>query len=282
MFVTSSSLKVVATILAKDEEDIISTNIEHHIEQGISQFIITDNNSSDKTRQIAEKYPEVVEIIDEPDDTHNQSKWVTRMARLACKLKPDWIVHLDADELWGGLPNLRTAVRPVVGCEKMFLHPPMGDLFLGIEHMRHYLDFSPCGIPDECKIAHRPDPEINITHGNHGVTGSEPEFTNKIWRHHYPIRSKRQFDKKALGHLALKKRGSICKRWERWYEAREGGRLDHIYSDLVTAWLKMISCPNHESLGILLQHWATPDSIAKLATGPLPTIGQWPSNPTLV
>ena len=106
MFVRPS-LKIVATILAKNEEDIIAENIEHHIEQGVSQFIVTNNNSTDHTRSIVEKYPEVAEIIDEPGDNHHQSKWVTRMAKMACKLNPDWIVHLDADELWGGFFHLR-------------------------------------------------------------------------------------------------------------------------------------------------------------------------------
>ena len=64
-------LKIVATLLAKDEEDIIAQNIEHHINQGVTDFIVTNNRSKDHTRTIVEKYPEVKEIIDEPDETHN-------------------------------------------------------------------------------------------------------------------------------------------------------------------------------------------------------------------
>ena len=125
----NSSLNIVATILAKNEEDIISKNIEHHIEHGIKHFIITDNNSTDNTKKIAEQYPEVIEIIDEPGDTHSQSKWVTKMAKIACKIKPDWIVHLDADELWCGLNNLKEIDGPVASCERMLLHPPVNDNF---------------------------------------------------------------------------------------------------------------------------------------------------------
>src|SRR4051812_8210794 len=118
---------IVATILVKNEEDIIGANIEHHINQGVSKFIITDNGSTDATATIASRYPEVVEIISESDDCHNQSLWVTRMARLACKLKPDWIIHLDADELWMGLGNLRCDCE-VFGSTKMYLHPPAEDM----------------------------------------------------------------------------------------------------------------------------------------------------------
>src|ERR1017187_7474284 len=124
VFITKPSLKNTATILARDEEDIIGRNIEHHIEQGVTNFIITDNLSKDKTKEIAGKYKEVVEIIDAPENDHRQSEWVTRMARLAYKLKSDWIIHLDADELWCGLSQLRHFNCEAFGSTKMFLHPP--------------------------------------------------------------------------------------------------------------------------------------------------------------
>ena len=56
-------MKIIATILAKDEEDIIANQIEHHLEQGVFKILLTDNNSTDRTREIASKYKEV-EIID--------------------------------------------------------------------------------------------------------------------------------------------------------------------------------------------------------------------------
>ena len=222
MLTAAPSIKIVATILAKNEEDILDQMIQHHIQQGVSQFIVTDNNSTDSTRSIFEKYKEVVEIINEPDSTHNQPQHVTRMARMACKLNPDWIVHLDADEFWCNLTHLRAFDGPVVGCQRMYLHPPGGS-------MEHYLDFSVVpGIPDECKVAHRPDPDIEITHGNHGVKGNlKTVFTDKIVRHHYPIRSYDQFRQKSEGHLALKSRGSICKRWENWYNRLQDGTLQN-------------------------------------------------------
>ena len=69
MFTIKPQIKIVGTILSRDEEDIIGANIEHHINQGVTHFIVTNNNSKDRTRQIIEKYPEVVEIIDECEDS---------------------------------------------------------------------------------------------------------------------------------------------------------------------------------------------------------------------
>lgn len=279
MIICKSPIKIVATILAKDEEDIIGANIEHHVGQGVTHFIVTNNRSKDRTAEIASRYPEVVEVIDEPDDTHHQSKWVTRMARAACKLDPDWIVHLDADELWCGLTQLRHAKGKYVGSTKMFLHPPVGGDF-DLHAMRHYLDFENIpGLPGECKVAHRPDPDIEITHGNHGFVGDPPvEFTKEVWRHHYPVRSYGQFVRKTIeGHEALLRRNSVCERWRKWYNAHFDGRLVGLYDDICKSWREMIATPNRESLLALLDFWATEDVIHLFKNeSQLPNIGEWP------
>lgn len=259
------NIKILATILAKNEEDIIGKCIEHHIKQGVSQFIVTDNNSTDRTRAIASSYKEVV-IIDEPDDTHDQSKWVTRMARMACQFSPDWIVHLDADELWCGLGSLQGMKCSRAASIKMLLHPPSPS-------MKHYLDFSGI-LPDECKVMHRPDPSVTITHGNHGFLGEQPVFTQSVWRHHYPIRSLSQFIRKSNGHEALARRGAVCERWKKWHGS------DHaaVYEEICAAWERMVSGPNWEDLRVLLGFWSTQEAIEQVVKGQvLPRIGKWPS-----
>lgn len=274
MIISKSHLRIVATILAKDEADIIGRNIEHHVEQGVAHFIITNNRSTDATGEIASRYKEVVEVIDEPGDDHRQAEWVTRMARMACKLDPDWIVHLDADELWCGLGQLGRLDAKAFGSTKMFLHPPRrsGD-------MSHYLDFEAVpGLPGECKVGHRPDPDIRITHGNHGVVGADPVFTKAVWRHHYPVRSLNQFRKKTVeGHEALVRRRSVCERWERWYNLHLRGSLDIFYHQICDHWEAMIGSPNAADLLPLLEMWSTPEVIRMFEkSGFLPTIGQWP------
>ena len=264
MFTIKPKLKIVATILAKDEEDIIASTIEHHLKQGVWKIIFTDNNSSDNTRKIAASYPEVVEIIDEPGDDHNQSLWVTRMAQIACKFKPDWIVHLDADEHWSGLMNLSEIMTSVAGCRRMYLHPPINWNFK-LSEMKNYLDFDKIQIEQECKIAHRPDSKFIIEHGNHGAKrdefGEAVQFTDKVWRHHYPIRSYEQWERKSKGHEALKRRGAVCKRWQMWHEFSESGNLESQYRKIIDTWKSMIQKPNKEDLHELLNFWATPEMI---------------------
>jgi glycosyltransferase involved in cell wall biosynthesis len=278
MIISNSPCNIVATLLAKNEEDIIGANIEHHINHGIKQIIVTDNGSTDNTKSICAKYPEVVEIIDEPGECHEQSAWVTKMARMACKLNPDWIIHLDADELWEGFYSLRSFDAKVVGSTSLFLHPPVSANFSIVE-MRYYLDFNHIDIPGECKIAHRPDPELVITHGNHGVTNSARiHYTKNVCRHHYPVRSINQFISKAVnGHLALKRRNAICERWEKWYNLHQQGKLASLFESVCQHWQNMIANPNLQDLLKMMEFWSTPETMEFFQVQQvLPIIRTWP------
>lgn len=273
MLSITPSTRIVATILAKNEEDIIAHTIEHHLEQGVTHILLTNNNSTDRTREIAEKYPEV-EIIDEPGDTHDQSKWVTRMARLACKLNPDWIIHLDADELWCGLQNLRKISGDAVACQRMYLHPPTVEEF-SLENMRFYLNFDDIPIPQETKVAHRPDESIEIAHGNHAVLYKSYGSTTQIWRHHYPIRSQKQWESKSQGHLCLRNRNVTCERWERWYNMIQSGSDE--YSRICSLW--QVFRQTKQDFGELIKYWATEEMVRFFQTNQmLPHIEEWPRN----
>lgn len=263
----------MATILVKNEEDIIGKMIEHHISQGINQFIITDNNSTDNTKSVISKYPEVKEIIDSKDETHNQSISVNNMAKLAIKFNPDWIIHLDADEFWYGIDSLKKIKSFAFSSNRCFVHPPVSLPFT-LENFRYYLDFNQI-IPDECKIGHRPCENIQISHGNHGFNQDiNLEYTSEIYRHHYPIRSYNQLVSKCSGHLSLLKRNSICKRWEKWYKMYISGTLFQEYQDLCTAWENMISVPKRESLLKILNFWATQEVIDLFKKSSLPLVKQ--------
>ena len=255
MILSKHKCKIIATILAKNEADIIQTTIEHHLNHGVSGIIFTDNNSTDDTLKIAQKYKEVIEIIEEKEEDHNQSKWVTRMAHLAVKHHPDWIVHLDADELWFGLQNLRGFTSSEIGSINVFIHPPVNEVF-SLNNFKHYLDFSGYPLDQECKVAHRPDDNIVITHGNHGIQNRKLTFTNQIWRHHYPIRSFDQFVRKAEGHLSLLKRNAICQRWEKWFNLHQSGELQKTYDAICATWETVIKNPNHNDLMKLIKFWS--------------------------
>lgn len=45
-------VKLVMTLLVRDEEDIIADNIRFHADQGVDAFIVMDNLSTDRTPDI--------------------------------------------------------------------------------------------------------------------------------------------------------------------------------------------------------------------------------------
>src|SRR5471030_48631 len=98
-------MKLVMTLLVRDEEDILAANFDFHLAQGVDFFIVTDNLSVDGTRDIIESYVRrgVAIYSHEPSDDFSQFRWVTKMARMAAaQYGADWVINSDADEFWGG------------------------------------------------------------------------------------------------------------------------------------------------------------------------------------
>jgi len=201
------------------------------------------------------------------------------MSQIAYKLKPDWIIHLDADELWCGLSNLKKIDGPIASCEKMLLHPPVNKSHFTISDYRYYLNFDNIPISQECKIAHRPDPNFVIEHGNHSIKGISGTSTTEVYRHHYPIRTLMQWEHKSNGHLALQERNSCCERWKNWYDLKQlEGNLNKKFDFLCDNWRSYCSNKCTTSFFNMLEYWATPEMIEYFKNHPnlLPEIGEWP------
>ncbi len=228
---------LIGTLLVRDEEEIIAQNIEHHLSNGIDKLIITDNGSVDRTHQIIEKYPEVLEIINEPNLNFDQSKWVTRMAHLACDYGAEFVVHLDADEFWHGLKNVKNIIGNLfaIRSERGLDHLPVEGLKynnFNIDQMPYYI--KSMMVFQGSKVIHRASKEITIMLGNHSIKGSWPPIKEGIFIHHYPIRSYEQFEKKVVnGGSAYGRNITDSKEcgyhWREWYEIWKKGELNSLY-----------------------------------------------------
>ncbi len=202
-------MRLVVTLLVRDEIDIVAATIEHFLDQGAAHLVVTDNGSVDGTREVIEEYVATgrVSMIDEPDHTFRQSHWVTRMARVAAtEHGADWVINADADEFW--VPKDRTTLADslaAVGPEHALIQARRTDL-LGVRGTRGHwsrrlvwrdlLTLSARGTPRLPKVAHRADPGIVVAQGNHEVDPAGAVYPLEPWDlYHVPLRSWPQFER---------------------------------------------------------------------------------------
>ncbi len=208
-------MKLVMTLLACDEADIIESWLAFHLNAGADFVIATDNRSQDGTTDVLERYARegYVHLIHEPGEDLRQDEWVTRMARLAATdFGADWVINSDADEFWwprgASLRDVLDAVPERYGTVGAFLRmfvprPGDGDPF---ERMTvRFSALAPINDPASLykpirKVVHRAHPEIRLTRGNHAVIDS-PFAPLRGWFpvevFHFPLRSAAQCAHKA-------------------------------------------------------------------------------------
>ncbi|MDX6466248.1 MAG: hypothetical protein QOI27_1288 [Gaiellaceae bacterium] len=198
-------MKVVLTLLVRNEADIVDSNIAYHLSRGVDFIIATDNNSDDGTLDILEEYERIgrLQLIREPGENYAQSDWVSRMAHLAAtEHAADWTIHVDADEFWwprhGMLKDIFASVPEKYGVFQAhrldFLPRPNEDGFFA-ERMSVRRR-----MPDKVKVAHRPDPEVVVGQGSHrldrtSLASAPPWYGVDVL--HFPLRSYAQFEQKV-------------------------------------------------------------------------------------
>ena len=248
-------MKLVMTLLVRDEEDIVADNLDFHLAQGVDEVIVTDNVSVDGTLEILRAYEArgLVRIIVEPTDDYSQGRWVTRMARIAAtEHKADWVINNDADEFWwpreGTLRTLFEGlggdVGAVVGHRTNFVPRPEDDRpYWERMTLRERESLNPVGKPLPPKLAHRAHPEIVVVQGNHRIkgpdVGSEVD-DGSIEILHFPMRSYAQFENKIIkGGRAYARNKELPEKtgrtWRRLYETWEQGGLPAHYEASVVA-----------------------------------------------
>ena len=210
-------MKLVMTLLVRDEADVVDAQIAFHLSAGVDFVIATDNRSEDGTREVLERYAHegLVHLIHEPGEDLRQNEWVTRMARLAATdFGADWVVNSDADEFWwprgASLSEVLEAVPARYGTVGAFLRtfgpPAEGDDASFAERMTvRFSALAPINDPASLfkpirKIVHRAHPEIRVTRGNHALVDS-PFAPLRGWYpievFHFPLRSREQCERKA-------------------------------------------------------------------------------------
>lgn len=247
-------MKLVMTLVVRNEADIIRANLDYHLANGVDFTIVTDHGSDDGTSEILREYERagVVQVIRDERDGHHQSQRVTRMAQLArTEQRATWVIHNDADEFWwpqvGSLRDVfaslperyaqivvpRSNFRPLRGAPE-----PDGQPFYERLIYREAGERALAGQP---KVAHRPLPGVVVAPGNHSL--SPPDLPRVpqcglLEIFHYPMRSYEQFERKVLQTGLGYERvhdlspGVGCEQLELLAVLRSGGLREH-YERLV-------------------------------------------------
>lgn len=243
-------MKLVMTLLVRNEQDILRENLEYHLAAGVDEVILMDNRSEDGTAEIAREYERagVLRYLFQPDDDYAQGRWVTQMARCAASEHgADWVINSDADEFWwaaaGPIKEYLASARPLVRALQVprtnfVARPPNGQPFWRRMDVRHVVSTNALGRPLPPKAMHRALRGVTVEPGNHRIrAGWRPvrHAPSALSILHFPVRSRAQFFAKvAEGGAAVARNTefgpSVWDSWRHLYGLLQAGKLDHAFA----------------------------------------------------
>lgn len=252
----TSSPYLMMTLLVKNEGDLLEENLRFHKAMGVDGFIITDNNSTDRTMDIIRKYQQkgwVKEVIIEKETNYEQKAWVDRMIwRAKTVYQADWVINADADELWyapsGNLKDELSNTRVnTLNCELRSVYPEENKPFWrwkqavkAVTNQEDY-DLSLYSIFERQnpKVVHRTSGYVQISMGNHKVT-MFPKLTkySNIRVYHYNIRGRKHFLEKMINggkQLEQRRNRHGGRHWRYFYRLYKEGLLDKEYDRVIGA-----------------------------------------------
>jgi len=211
-------MTLAATLMIRDEADILPAWLTYHVAQGVDVFIITDNGSTDGSTTILEEFAArtdvVVDLRHDPVHRKQQGALVTGMARDAAAVHgADWVVNADADEFLmpvdrtTSLGEVFAALDPAIGAFTVPVVNMVGRLArsgTGIERL-HWRDkrsseeLHAIGLLAQptSNAVHVGDPDVVVVQGNHQVSianGGEVPDALRLEVLHLPWRSIAQYE----------------------------------------------------------------------------------------
>jgi len=246
-------MKLVMTLVVRDEADIVDAQIAYHLKAGVDFVIASDHESRDGTTEILESYARDGHLLRIPVEGEvRESAWRTHMARLAATdFNADWVINTDADEFWmprGGTLKETLASVPdrfgiVWALSRHFVPRPDDGAFFA-ERMTVRIS-APAAINDPAspyrphqKAAHRADPEIGVGFGSH-IARSKRWSSLHHWYPaevlHFPFRSLEQWERKGVRRArGDKPLGQYVRALRASEEGRSADRYRHLVVDDAT------------------------------------------------
>lgn len=248
-------MKLVMTLVVRNEADILKANLDYHLANGVDFVIATDHGSEDQTPEILGEYKRsgVLQAIRDEEPGHHQSRRATRMVELArIEHRADWVINNDADEFWwpqaGSLRDVFAAVperyaqvtvprrnfRPLPNPSGSEGEQPFYERLIYRELRSPSLDSQP-------KVANRPLPGVVLAPGNHSLRPAGLPclpIRGVLEVLHFPMRSYEQFERKVvqtgIGYEQLDDRSpGVGGDQLRLLELQREGLLQEHYRDLM-------------------------------------------------
>lgn len=249
-------MRVAALMMVRNEADLVATNIRYHASVGITDFFVIDNGSTDRTPDIlavlADEVPGLRWTRD--DGPYRQAALTTALAHEAHRAGADWVVPIDADEIWfpgragfaAALADTGAAAlevqlltfvqrRDVIDCAEGCLTT----MTRRVDRPRAYagaragvesgeIAFVEMAYP--AKWVSRSAAGLTITPGNHAVDGLDGTRTESsvIQCLHAPLRARSLLNAKAEQGRRLREIGAGHEAgWhvQRWTDLDDAGRL---------------------------------------------------------
>lgn len=267
-----NEITISMSLLVKDEADIIESNIRYHSNIGVHSFVVMDNGSTDGTREILARLEKefILHIIDQPDQSYQQGKWVTEMADY-CKnvFKSDFVISNDADEFWE-VTNGKT-LKECLNKKDSIVTVKRFNMALPEESLNSDYDFrdnnlfvkGPImnrGQSTESMLLQSLQPKVIVNpHGlrkidtgmhraNHIWQIFTKRKTNDIIIYHYPIRNYTQFEKRIALRVSLIGKVGMPHQYHNWVEKYHDGTLKTEYKKITLSQSKI---EQYTLLGIL-------------------------------
>lgn len=191
-----------ATMMVRNEDDILGWTIAHLLNEGVDGILVADNLSTDETPDILQAFAEVDNVVIVQDEVvgYDQSEKMTSLAHQAAELGADWVLPCDADEwfYWtdGTLAEFveRCTVDVVTasGWDHLVTledDPVDANPYTRIRHRR--VEPQKFG-----KVMFRYHPDVVVDFGNHFVEHPGIKARGLNYRH-YQYRSLEQFKAKV-------------------------------------------------------------------------------------
>ena len=240
------TVRLIGLMVVRDAADLLEINLRHHLLEGVERFLVLDHQSVDETPRILERFAAagVVEW-ERVEGPFCMEGWLNELALTAYLQGADWVLPIDADELWtAGEGRRLSATVASTGAdviearvlnfvqERDQLRSEPGSLLRMIRRvepvvpqvagLRRFLDGTLPLVAVECpvKCISRADPTLWIRRGNHEVRHpGVRERRSDIACLHAPLRSRaslaeRRDRTESLGDPLLAPGDSW--HWRRW------------------------------------------------------------------